>query len=84
MTLGPPKGADTPPRGEEGGPQNSIFEIMPLGPTKESDTPPRGPPKGGEATQNSIFEIMTLGPPKETDTPPRVEEGALEIRFSES
>ena len=75
---------------DDGGPQNSIFEIMPLGPPKGADTPPRGegrgpskfdfrnhdawtPPKEqtplheerGGGPQNSIFEIMTLGPPKE-------------------
>ena len=68
-----PKGADTPPRGGEGGALKIRFsKSCRLDPPKEQT--PLHEERGGEGSpQNSIFEIMPLGPPKGADTPPRGE-----------
>ena len=69
MPLGPPKEADTPPRGEGRGPSKFDFrnhDAWTPQRNRHPSTRRRGFPR------NSIFEIMTLGPPKK-QTP--VEEG---------
>ena len=69
MPLGPPKGADTPPRGGGGGPQNSIFEIMTAWTPQRSQTPLHEERGGGP--QNSICsESSTHGPSKRAGEAP--------------